>query len=475
MSRISDECLYEQLSEDWRSRDRITWQIPAVLAVVGGLLLATIFGRVGGLDIDNAAKDALLVVGYVFAFLLVLLLARNLYLQAVGADLMQEIKRGGKQLEEARIGARRVPFRRKDFSFRAALGRIGVTIMSCLLFLFCAFITGVFFFFLLGNHLGWGLFGGLIPIAVALGILWLSHKCQKVSDNDSGNYMPNVTAQLRQDLEARHTIVGTMFRDIRTLKRMDRPLRLAKRLGYRFVVIDNEHKAFDEETLDEYADIAHRIGISLWIRSAQLDDVPISRYADIGFSGFMIPNAIDASRVLRIIDQAYFGPIAREEAHIRRGYSTGPVVLDGQRFENIRQEMDYANMNMVVALQTEHPEGMERLEELVRMDGIIGTIVGPNDLAVNLSLRQKSPNLTRLNRDEMYVHEEMIRAYERISQITQDSHKVAGIHFAEVSQMNLVERLVSQYGYRLILLGTEANFTHRRILETKRRIERIHC
>jgi len=255
---------------------------------------------------------------------------------------------------------------------------------------------------------------------------------------------------------------------------MHRPLWLAKRLGYRFVVIDNEHKAFDEETLDEYADIAHRIGISLWIRPAQLDDVPISRYADIGFGGFMIPNAIDASRILRIIDQAYFGPIAREEAHIRRGYSLGPVILDGQRFENVRLEMHYANMNMVVALQTEHPEGIEKLGELVRIDGIVGTIVGPNDLAINLSLRPGSPDLTRLDRDEMYRHEEMIKAYERIGQITRDSHRVAGIHLVEASEMDLVERLVSEYSYRLVLLGTEANFDHPRILETKRRIERIH-
>ena len=31
---------YEQISEDWRHRDNFTWQIPSVIVVIGGALIA---------------------------------------------------------------------------------------------------------------------------------------------------------------------------------------------------------------------------------------------------------------------------------------------------------------------------------------------------------------------------------------------------------------------------------------------------
>jgi hypothetical protein len=113
--------------------------------------------------------------------------------------------------------------------------RIGETISSALLFFLCAFVTGVLFFFALDSHKWLGaigewniLIGSFISVFLALGILWRSYKRQKVNDHDLGNYVPNVTAQLREDLEAGHTVVGTMFREITTLRRIDRPLELAK-------------------------------------------------------------------------------------------------------------------------------------------------------------------------------------------------------------------------------------------------------
>ncbi len=35
---------YEQLSADWRHRDSLTWQMPAVLLVIAGVLVGEGFG-----------------------------------------------------------------------------------------------------------------------------------------------------------------------------------------------------------------------------------------------------------------------------------------------------------------------------------------------------------------------------------------------------------------------------------------------
>jgi len=129
---------------------------------------------------------------------------------------------------------------------------------------------------------------------------------------------------------------------------------------------------------------------------------------------------------------------------------------------------------MIIALQTEHPEGIANLEQLISIDGIVGTIIGPNDLAINLSRVPGNPDLTILKKHEMYEHDTMKKTYQEIAEIAENKGKVAGVHFAEVDQMGLVEQLVGEMGYRLILLGTEANLDHPQILGTKERIEKIH-
>ncbi len=182
-------------------------------------------------------------------------------------------------------------------------------------------------------------------------------------ESKQAKYKPNVTLQIHNDLVVGKIVVGTMFRDVSNLGTMyeeDSTLAKAADMGYRFAVFDCEHKAFNIETLAVFAQEAHEIGISPWIRPEQSKYATISRYADIGFSGFMIPNVMDTTRAQDVVNQAYYYPIA-QNAQIVRGYSLGSIVLDGQKFETVREELDYANNNMFVVVQTEHPEGIENL------------------------------------------------------------------------------------------------------------------
>jgi len=200
--------------------------------------------------------------------------------------------------------------------------------------------------------------------------------------NDGLLYPKNITYRLKKDLlEHDRVVLGTMFRETELLDEIERnpnqqhPLMVAKQAGFRIVVIDCEHKAFNHERLASYAKNAHKIGISLWLRPTQQEEVAISQYADIGFSGFMIPNAIELPRIRKIIDQAYFPQIADKHALIKRGYSISNTLLDGEisGMSTLRKEMNYINDNMIVAVQIEHPKGIENLERLLSIseEGVI--------------------------------------------------------------------------------------------------------
>ncbi|GAJ00898.1 unnamed protein product [marine sediment metagenome] len=51
-----------------------------------------------------------------------------------------------------------------------------------------------------------------------------------------------------------------------------------------------------------------------------------------------------------------------------------------------------------------------------------------------------------------------MKAYKDIGKICQGKRKYAGVHFTEVDEVGFVERLINEFGYRLILLGRDKNF-----------------
>lgn len=80
---------YEQASEDWRHRDTLTWQMPAVLVVVGGVVTAEAFKLPVGAPIY--AKHMLLLFALGLAFCLTIALTQNIYLQHKGSLIIRAL------------------------------------------------------------------------------------------------------------------------------------------------------------------------------------------------------------------------------------------------------------------------------------------------------------------------------------------------------------------------------------------------
>jgi len=282
---------------------------------------------------------------------------------------------------------------------------------------------------------------------------------------DRGNYKPNITFHLLEDLKRGKVIFGTMFREFTFLNRMIEkghdPIKEVYESGYRFLIIDCEHKAFNPETLAEFAERAHEVGISIWIRPEQTSEPPLSMYADIGFSGFMVPNVNYPEEAESVVDQVYFPPLAqsvKEKDRGRRGFSLGDIPRDGQKFRNIKDGERYANKNTSVIVQTEHPTGLKNLPDILSIRGVCGTIIGTNDLARGIAQQKGNGHLIELDFSKMYRHNLMIEAYKSIAKICQSKRKYAGIHFTEVNETDLIKKLVNDFGYQLIILGRDENF-----------------
>lgn len=79
---------YEQLSQDWRHRDVLTWQFPSVLGLVGGVLVAQAFD----LSKDHAwIRSVVLGFGAGLAICLTVALIQNLRLQQANKDAIMRL------------------------------------------------------------------------------------------------------------------------------------------------------------------------------------------------------------------------------------------------------------------------------------------------------------------------------------------------------------------------------------------------
>jgi uncharacterized membrane protein len=80
---------YEQASEDWRHRDTLTWQMPAVLVVVGGVVVAEAFQLTA--ESPDYIRPMLLLFAFSLAICLTIALRQNINLQKKGRDIIKAL------------------------------------------------------------------------------------------------------------------------------------------------------------------------------------------------------------------------------------------------------------------------------------------------------------------------------------------------------------------------------------------------
>ena len=141
---VGDEVEYSQISQDWRHRDNLTWQIPSIIVAIGGGLTAAAFG----LNIDPQyiciVRPILLGFGALLAGCLTFALAQNLWYQVgSGEALIRIASPKGCTLPNDKL---RRTLNRKDFGISRwdFVKRLSVRLAgSAVLLVLCMIITSV--------------------------------------------------------------------------------------------------------------------------------------------------------------------------------------------------------------------------------------------------------------------------------------------------------------------------------------------
>jgi 2-keto-3-deoxy-L-rhamnonate aldolase RhmA len=156
---------------------------------------------------------------------------------------------------------------------------------------------------------------------------------------------------------------------------------------YDFIWLDAQHSAYSDRDLVAFTAATEQLGIPVQLRIPHTREAhKVGRFFDLGISGALVPEVMEASTVQDALDFAYYGPFGRR--------SWGGANRLGMRTRQApTSRRDYAawwNNTLTLSIQIESVETVTNIARLVK-PGITHVTFGPNDLEFSIERHPTYP------------------------------------------------------------------------------------
>jgi len=207
---------------------------------------------------------------------------------------------------------------------------------------------------------------------------------------------------------------------------------IAKNSGLDFIIIDNEHGNFDYGDISRLVMNANLIGIEVIVRIGDSSRAHITKLADMGVSGFLLPMTNCAADIEVVVQYAKYTPVGKRGISTTRAHTlyNPPPLLE---------YMEAANKKMKIYAQIETVSGMENLKDILMTDGVEGIFIGPNDLSIDMACIN--------DKDKLY------KAIKTIAEGANAHNKPFGII---TGNKDLID-IAAKNNARMISIGSELN------------------
>jgi 2-dehydro-3-deoxyglucarate aldolase len=207
--------------------------------------------------------------------------------------------------------------------------------------------------------------------------------------------------------------------------------------GYDFVVVETEHTAIDiSEVLQLLMAIEGRGSVPL-VRLAGIDPIQAKAVLDSGAAGVLVPMVNTKADAELCVQMTKYPPVGARGIGLARAQGYG---------EDFDDYVAQANNDGLLIVQIEHKEAVENIEEILSVEGIDGTFIGPYDLSMSLGVAGKLD------------HPDVLSAKKRVLDATRTHGLVAGIHLVHPGTAAEDCSTAVADGYRFIALGTDILF-----------------
>ncbi len=142
--------------------------------------------------------------------------------------------------------------------------------------------------------------------------------------------------------------------------------------GFEWLCIDMEHTSIDLATAKMLIITIHANDMKALVRVSKNEEVIIKKVLDMGADGVIIPMIKTKEEAEEAVSYVKYPPYGKRGVGLYRaqGYGT--------KFEEYKKWVDE---EVVIIAQIEHIEAVNNIEDILNVNGIDGTIVGPYDLS----------------------------------------------------------------------------------------------
>jgi 2-keto-3-deoxy-L-rhamnonate aldolase RhmA len=143
-------------------------------------------------------------------------------------------------------------------------------------------------------------------------------------------------------------------------------------MSFDFMVIDVEHGATTFQDVQDLIRVISAAGVVPLVRVSQNDEIEIRRVMDLGATGVIVPMVKSGDQARAAVLAVQYPPRGM------RGVSLCRANAYGDRFHEYLEQN--ANESIVV-VQVEHRQAIENLDDILSVEGVDASIIGPYDLS----------------------------------------------------------------------------------------------
>ena len=181
--------------------------------------------------------------------------------------------------------------------------------------------------------------------------------------------------ELKRKVHSGGIIYGTML----SMSQNPRWSTTMSAFGLDYVVIDTEHSPRGRDDVADFLAAFNYSGVVPIVRIP----IPSSHYVtmalDAGAQGILAPYCETVEEVKEVVVAAKWRPL--KGALAQRVIERGEFPSQGTK-----EYLENRNRNTVCIIGIESPAGIEKMDEMLKVDGIDAVFVGPNDLSICLGV-----------------------------------------------------------------------------------------
>jgi 2-keto-3-deoxy-L-rhamnonate aldolase RhmA len=180
---------------------------------------------------------------------------------------------------------------------------------------------------------------------------------------------------LKQRLKDGELVLGTFVSEVRS----PNIVHLLAQAGFDFLVLDNEHGSYSDETVSDVIAASRGASIEVIVRICEIRREAILKPLDAGAAGLLVPQVDTAEQAAEIVRHAKYPPLGSRGAALRRPHSRYGRV-DAATY------LAQANAETFIGVQAETRRAIGNIDAIAAVEGVDAVFAGPFDLSVDLGI-----------------------------------------------------------------------------------------